>query len=315
MMKKIFKKEKAQVVVVAMAAMLAVFLMVLLVIETGRVVAEKIHMQNTADSAAMEGGLWYSRSLNMISVSNKVLAVAFAVKLGYGIVGAIKCSPGGTLTMIECARRDMAKEKFTDYVRKGQDLFAGTGGKGEKGEVKSIDSFPFLIAGLVALNGKANGVAAVPVFNVEEKENIVSKAAKPDFNVKRKYLFDYIKEIIAGFTGKLKEESEEICRDEESQENMEKQGGVICYKDKHELLFSGDVFKTKNGDGTGPKFLSSSMARIKGGSMKFWDINGASYEARLDKIIVPDITGGEVPLLADFSGDASEFISGSFVLH
>ena len=75
-MKRNITGNKGQILVPAILAVVALFMAVILTVETGNVVFEKIKAQNAADSAAVEAGLWYARSLNIVSISNKILAVS-----------------------------------------------------------------------------------------------------------------------------------------------------------------------------------------------------------------------------------------------
>ncbi len=349
-MRKIVNNKKGQAVIAAAVAFIVVFILALVIIEAGSVISQKIHAQNIADSAAMEGGIWYARSLNIISASNKVLAAAFAVKIAYGIRGAIMCGFPNPASA-GCAVLAMKKEKFTDIVIDAQDMFAGTGGKGEKNEVDGIDAFPFLIAAMVALNGKNNDAAVCPVFNTEKEENLMKKIMSPDFNVKRKYLSDCIGEIAAKLTGKSETETDKHAGGEETKNKIEEEGGftavlkkmlgavaeelnmplfieetgghtvlACCYKESREQISGGKFFKNSEGGEIKPFLFSTSMARVSGGSMKFWDIGGASYSARLDNVEFPALLGGsgfptgELPG-ADKISKYSAVLSENIILH
>jgi hypothetical protein len=61
-------------------------------------------------------------------------------------------------------------------------------------------------------------------------------------------------------------------------------------KDVKQKLGTG-FFKDKKGDEIGPYVLfSSALVRVDGGSMYFWEMDGASYSPHLDRVIMPDLT-------------------------
>lgn len=74
------KGKKGQVLVIVLGLVFVLYALSLFIIETGRFVTAKMHLQNTADSVAMESGIWYARSLNMASLINKVRYVTSFVQ-------------------------------------------------------------------------------------------------------------------------------------------------------------------------------------------------------------------------------------------
>ncbi|HRU39899.1 MAG TPA: pilus assembly protein TadG-related protein, partial [Candidatus Goldiibacteriota bacterium] len=55
--------KKGQVIAMAAVVMLAIFILALAALEFGNMYYAKIHLQNSADAAAMEAATWYARCL------------------------------------------------------------------------------------------------------------------------------------------------------------------------------------------------------------------------------------------------------------
>ncbi len=142
MSKKITGKNKGQILIMAIFVFIIIFMITFLVIETGNLIYKKIHMQNICDSAALEGGLWYARILNIVSLTNKGLATAY----GLTIISL------GTL------------KAGVDIVKKIQN------------GITSIS--PYFIYAMVLLNGYENKVLSVPLFNKEAGESDSSGSNK-----------------------------------------------------------------------------------------------------------------------------------------
>ncbi len=169
-MRKFLKKKQGQVLIVAITAMFMLVVFAFAVIEYGNLIFEKIHMQNIADSGAMEGGLWYARALNIISLSNKILIVV----TGTALI-ATAASLGTTWPFWQ---------QVLNWYIKIQDFFAGTG------ESENFRAMPMANAGAVVINGARNGgVISLPMFNIE---NFKDKKFVPSFNLKRRTLADLL---------------------------------------------------------------------------------------------------------------------------
>jgi hypothetical protein len=169
-MRKILKKKRGQVLVVAVTAMFVLFVFAVAVVEFGGYIYEKIHMQNVADSGAMEGGLWYARALNITSLSNKILVAVTGVALI-----ATAASLGTTWPFWQ--------QVLTWYIRV-QDFFSGTG------DFKGFQAMPAASAAAVVINGVRNsGVVSFPMFNIE---NFKDKGFMPSFNLKRRTLAEML---------------------------------------------------------------------------------------------------------------------------
>ncbi|MFW6210897.1 MAG: Tad domain-containing protein [bacterium] len=164
----IFRKKKGQVFVIALVAMLVLVIIGILILEVGNVMYEKVHMQNIADSGAMEGGTWYARSLNLISASNKILVVSV-------IAGAVICigTSGGALPAVE---------KYLNKYQDIQDLLAGVG------KSKDLKLLPWMVQGAVFINGSRNdALFSIGLFNIENPDQ---KFYTPSFNLKRRTAAD-----------------------------------------------------------------------------------------------------------------------------
>jgi hypothetical protein len=321
-------KKRGQVLAISVTAMFILFVLGLAVIEIGNLVYEKTHLQNIADSGAMEAGTWYARALNLTSFSNKVLvaaAVAAALAAGPGAVPAIN--------------------RATEPVRKAQDFIAGTG------NMEKVKALPWLVELALLKNGAQNGAASIGLFNVET----FSKCQLPSFNLKRRTLADvldpkqlktkyyYVEEstdrrvdvrkkevktnragrIYQDKTGKFLIKEQGLAGDampEGAGAVLEKIGAVIKKVPAGEkllnaaafdivetgphtvLVFSwktgvkqklgSGFFRDDNGAEIGPSLLiSSALVRVDGGSMYFWEMDGASYSPHLDRVKIPSLTG------------------------
>ncbi len=320
-MKRIITRDKGQILVPAILAVLALFMAVILTVETGNVIFEKIKTQNAADSAAVEAGLWYARSLNIVSISNKILAVS--------AVAATICEIAGLKGAL----------KTVEAVQKVQDAFAGTGDF----EKLPIKPAPLLLSAAVIRNGINNGSACIPVFNVNNEDNNYL----PSFNLERRYASELLvpdKDVPGKYSYKRKSDGKKIYVDKDDvrwDENLSHgKGGhitkkgyggpsrilkeekglipldvkeksaehtvlVIACREKSGLLLNNRFFK----NGSKKKyFVALSMAGAAGGTMDILDINGASYQASLVPVKIPDfgLSG-----LMDAAEDIQKQIPGS----
>src|ERR1017187_1671741 len=141
-MRKLIKGEKGQVLVISIAVIFLIFIFVIAAVEIGNLMYEKTHVQSIADSGAMEGGLWYARGMNILALSNKVLAITGVAAVVAALFGA---EEGG--------------RKAIDMVQKAQDMIAGTGEMANTG----IKPMPFFCAAAVFLNGSDNKVMSIPL--------------------------------------------------------------------------------------------------------------------------------------------------------
>lgn len=325
-MRKLLKKKRGQMLVVAVTAIFALFVFGLAIIEIGNLVYEKVHVQNIADAGAMEAGTWYARGLNMASLSNKILVAMTGIA-----IGATMGSFGTTWPFWE---------KILNGYMDFQDFFAGTG------DAKAL---PWLVELTVLINGQRNGAASMAFFNVETFRDY----QWPSFNLKRrslnevldpeqltaKYYYvesetnkrvdvdknevktnsagriyqdgtgkfvikqqgiveDGLPEEISGVLGKVKEAAEEI---EILKEALEKLRFDVIETGPHTVLVGSlkkdikqklgtDFFKGDDGKHIQPTLAACALARIDGGSMYFWELDGASYSPHLDRVIVPDLS-------------------------
>jgi hypothetical protein len=306
--RRLLKGKKGQVLVISIAALLVVFILTVVVVETGNLVYQKVHMQNIADSGSVEAGLWYARSLNVLSLSNKVLALAGVA----GIVGSFLGAPEA----MEIPR----------VIQKMQDAVAGTG------VFEKIKPMPLLAAAAVVRNGSENGVISIPLFNVADFQD---SCCLPSFNVERRYLTDVPvkkkkysikgRELSEKDSKRLQYESKIRNRKEEWQKvmykNDEKYGTtyvkaeevaskadipldiketdddqtehtVLVFsfkKDAAQLLNSG-FLADKDKNPVKPSFLlSTAMVRIGGGSLDIFDMAGANFSPKLDHVMLPAV--------------------------
>lgn len=343
-MKKKLKNKKSQVLIISIFAFILLFIFAFMVVEVGNLIYLKIHMQNIADSAAMEGGTWYARSLNIVSLSNKVL---FLVAAG-GLV-SIFLTLGVTTSTVKNA---------IEIVQKIQDVFAGTG------NFENVKIAPALNAAAVIINGKRNEeTLCVPIFNVEDFD---LSAPLPSFNLKRRTLSDFLdfndNDANDKYYYKKKSTGEKVYVDEkDTRKNkigwtIEKKTGKRLIKESSAVL--SDDLKDKLGSiknvlkdfidipfdiieigehtiliialkkdikqQLGTKFfvrknssdeivpsilIATSMVKIEGGKMDFWELDGATYTPKLQHVVLPQIKitdyGNEtLSYLADFSKNA-----------
>ncbi len=138
---RIFKENsRGQILVMAIFVFVIIFIFAFLVIETGNLIYKKIHIQNACDSAALEGGIWYARILNIVAITNKILAGTYvATFLSFGIL-----------------------KNSIDMVQIIQDWI--------------INLSPYFICGAVLLNGHQNKLLSIPLFNKEAGENSINNS-------------------------------------------------------------------------------------------------------------------------------------------
>lgn len=335
-MRRIIRGQRGQVLVLSVAALLCISMFMVFLVETGNLFFQKVKAQNTADSGAMEGGLWYARALNVVSLTNKVLVVAAAASLASMVLTF------GLATV--------SAEKIMSTLVKAQDVFSGLG-DGPGGKV-----MPVLCMLMVSKNGLQNDAMSIGIFNAEDITEI--KDVFPDFNLKRRTMADVFSP--ENFEGRYyydpasgeprvyvdKEEVEEwregkyrlkknkkfvakekglfeflpgdlskkIKKDAEKDADglagfiMKGLDGllreipldvvedgphsilVMTYRDKIERLTSAGFLKDKSGNQLKPTgTISLAMVRIDGGSMDFWNLDGANYTPKLTKITLPEV--------------------------
>ncbi|MCX8093023.1 MAG: Tad domain-containing protein [Candidatus Goldbacteria bacterium] len=349
-MKKNFKNIKSQVLVISIFAFVLIFIFAYMVIEVGNLIYLKIHLQNIADSAAMEGGTWYARALNIVSLSNKVL---FLVAAG-GLVSVF-------LTLGVTAP---AVKEAIAFTQKVQDVFAGTG------DFEKIRIVPALNAAAVIINGQRNeNTLCIPIFNVNDFD---LTDPLPSFNLKRRTFTDflsfednqannkyyyrkkstgervYVDEkdtrknkigwTIEKKTGKRLIKEKSITLPDELNEKLKNIKGFIenidlpfdiveigehtilvvaIKRDIKQLLNTKFFLKNNNSQQIVPGFfIATSMVKIDGGKMDIWELDGASYTPKLQHVILPQIKFTEentenFEQISDFSGYISTDISSS----
>jgi hypothetical protein len=353
-MKKI-SRQNGQALVISVVVICIVLLLTVAAIESGNLLYEKIHTQNIADSGAVEGGLWYARSMNMLSLSNGILAITGVVAIASIFVGA----GGEGYNLIR-------------GVQISQDAIAGTG------DFEQVKPMPFFSAAAVLLNGSDNKSLSVPVYNLATLE---AGKGLPSFNVKRRFFDDIFKKDDDADKYYYMSKGEKIYVDKESvvhdsniknrnsakaqvmtkndpvhgtkflrvEENVQSQGlvpiDIIESSSEHTLLvlvFRNNIkqilgtgfLKDKNNDEIKPlALISSAFVRIKGGKLGIFEINGANYEASLEHIQLPEIADSEglkstlenagekaksAGNLGAFSGamsDAIKTVTGGLILH
>jgi hypothetical protein len=342
-MRRLIKGKKGQVLVISIAVIFIIFIFVIAAVEIGNLMYEKTHIQNIADSGAMEGGMWYARGMNILSLSNKVLAIT-------GVAGLI-----AALTGVGEAGIDAIK-----FVQKAQDLIAGTGDMEKSG----IKPMPLLCAAAVVLNGSDNKVFSLPLCNLADFDR---GKWLPSFNVKRRYVSDIAdsqnesndengnssdsnNDIYYYTNGKT---GEKVYVDKNSVQynpNIKNRAGwkdqimtkndpihgtkflkrepgdekgfvpldIVESSREHSMLVvsikGGDrlnpvtgakFFKNKNGEQIKPAFLAGfSFVRISGGKLGIFELDGANYEPKLEHIEFPKI--GDTQGLTDSIGRAAE---------
>ncbi|HPD18202.1 MAG: Tad domain-containing protein [Candidatus Goldbacteria bacterium] len=322
-MKKNLKSRKSQVLIISIFAFVLLFVFSFMVIEVGNLIYLKIHMQNIADAAAMEGGTWYARALNIVSLSNKVLFLTAAGGLVISILSL------GTL--------GGGAKNAVDFIQKVQDVFAGTG------TFENIRIVPALNAAAVIINGQKNeNTLCIPVFNVEDFE---LKDVLPSFNLKRRKLSDFLdfndNEANDKYYYRKKSTGEKVYVDEkDTRKNkvgwtIEKKTGkrlikespvslpselneplgklkgifenldipfdivetgehtillVAIKKDVKQILGTNFFVKKNSSEKIVPSMLiATSMVKINGGKMDFWELDGASYVPKLQHVILPEM--------------------------
>ena len=302
-----FKKNKGQILIFAIFVFMILFLFTLIIIETGNFLFNKIHLQNAADSAALEGGTWYARFLNVISISNKVLAGAY----GIGLINLSACKIATTI------------------VKEIQDglMIGGV----------------IAINGFVMFNEYQNGLKPLPpILNGEDDD----KKKLITLNLRRAQLFEnysrnviyyykegdrkiYFPESMVEYNNKARRwqlkypvptkngprryfvtrEIKTIIPEKMNfldtflEEDGEHTVYVIAYKGKDKFIIANN-FKDQNGKKIEPGMLyTNSKVIVDGGSLDVFDINGAQY--------TPKITRAGLPIKIDFLDD---FLK-KFLLH
>lgn len=325
-MRRLLKGQKGQVLVISIAVIFLIFIFVIVAIEAGNLMYEKTHMQNIADSGAMEGGMWYSRGMNILALSNKVLAITGVA----AVVAALFGAPEGG-------------RKAVELVQKAQDLMAGTGSMEKTG----IKAMPYLCAGAVLLNGSDNGVFSVPLHNLADFD---TGRWLPSFNVKRRYAdkagktdddadkYYYNKRD----TGeKVYVEKESVFTDTRIKNRHQKrtmnhpvhgnrflsvERGAVCKEgrvpldivessEEHSILVVSIKDKVRQLTGTKllrndkdeeinpPVLFGYSFVRIYGGKLDILELDGANYEPFLEHTVMPSITDTEG--LSEAAGSAA----------
>jgi hypothetical protein len=229
------KRRRGQTLIASICAAVVILLLMLASFEAGNIMYKKAHVQNVADSGALEGGLWYARAMNILALSNKVLAMAFAA----GIAESAAGDPEAGLDTVH-------------EVQKMQDMIAGIGDYG------LLRPFPNFAAAMVIKNGALNNSMSIPVFNSMDCD---PSANMPSFNVRRRYADQELKKALN-------------IRDDDADKFYYTSGsGERVYVDKQYVTIDtriknrGDVSEqimTKNNPLYGTKFLKREMAPDKG---------------------------------------------------
>lgn len=315
----LFRKKKGNVLVIAVAAVIALFLCAILVLETGNFMFHKAHLQNVADAGAMEGGIWYARGLNVASLSNVILAGSAVVAVFFP-----------------------QSAKFIDYVQKAQDfLLAG---------------MPWLVSGMVVKNGAMNGIISIPLFNVSDGmnylpslnverqylEEMVTEAVKyyyVDGETGRK---NYVPEENVRYNSKAKrfqlrsgEKKYFVRREVKIKSSENKDGGgllkgfivesgdhsilVIASKDGIKPVYGGELLKDQNGKKIEQAAVfGTSLVRISGGNVevKLDRLAGATFEAKIEHVEVPKIPNKQLnDLVAKYKGKFLPDLAGKIIVH
>ena len=307
---KLFSGKEGNVLIISVAALVIIFMMMVLILETGNFMYEKVHIQNIADSGALEGGTWYARGMNIVSISNNLL-------LGAGAAAALMASlgvPGG--------------DGLTGAVQKTQNFI--------------VTLMPAMSAAMVIKNGQMNGgVASIPLFNVE---NFEEKGVVPSFNIKRvtlakttekktKYFYrtggagvkNYVDERSVEYNKKAKRwqmkpeyavnckrlfVSREISYGKDSAgdkadiklglaETGEHTVLVVSVKQGLKPVLGTKFLKDKNGrEIVQPIMVTAAMARVYGGNTDMWDFTGAAYKVKIENVILPAINIEQLTRLA-----------------
>ena len=81
---KTIKKQRGQLMILAMFGMVPLVLLIGFIFNTGEQVSSKIRVQNAADAAAMTQATWAARSMNVMSINNTALTQTYSVTIvGY----------------------------------------------------------------------------------------------------------------------------------------------------------------------------------------------------------------------------------------
>jgi hypothetical protein len=342
-MKMRMKNKKGQVLIIWLCAVVVVMLLIIMAVETGNLMYKKARIQNIADSGALEGGLWYARAMNIIALSNKVLAIAFGVGVVETVVGAPEA---GIDTVHE--------------VQNMQDMIAGTG------SFSVVRPLPLFAEAMVLKNGALNGAVSIAVFNSQECD---IGANLPSFNVKRRYADQALKDALD-----LKDDSDKFYytsgsgekvyvdkkyvtidtriknRNGTAEQVMTKNDPVYGTKflkrekspdkgavpldivessaEHSVLVFSGlndrgQLLKTfflrdNNGGEIQPAMISAiSYVEIGGGKLDIQELDGAGYAAKISRIKLPCLDA--IPGLGDNAGgpvgNILNTIGGGVLLH
>ncbi|HRU39611.1 MAG TPA: hypothetical protein P5511_07010, partial [Candidatus Goldiibacteriota bacterium] len=98
---------------------------------------------------------------------------------------------------------------------------------------------------------------------------------------------------------------------------------VASFKD-HEKFFKGRVFPDRKKILQLPDMTALSLARVDGGSMDFWDLDGASYSPHLDRVILPSLAAipgfdalgnADFGVLGDYAKEAVNAVEENVLLH
>jgi len=278
---KIAGKIRGQSFIPVMVIVTVLFMLALAAAEAGNVIYQKIKLQNAADSGALEGGIWYARTLNIASVSNKVLAGTVVLACFTGNAGGIK-----------------AAQKIQDII---------------------IESAPYIASAAVVRNGKINGCLSVPVFNnsIVPAFNIERRTIKDVLESDAGFSYTkagsgetvYVKKENVSFDPRIGKNGGYIYQSEDGKITRFVKKGIT-----EEVEIPLDLVETGNGHTcfvmsfnrgyrplfpgiSGKKaaklpFSAFSMTAISGGSLEITDIKGASYDVSIVKPAIPLLPEG-----------------------
>ncbi len=273
---KMIHGKSGQAYIPLLVAVMLLFILALACAEVGNIIYQKIKLQNAADSAALEGGIWYARTLNIASISNKVLA--------------------GTL-VLTCFTGNAAGIKM---AQKMQDII--------------VESAPYIACAAVARNGIKNGCISVPVFNgsMVPSFNIERRTVKDVIESDKGFSYTkagtgetvYVKKENVNFDPKIGKNGGYIYQSEDGKitrfvrkgiteevevplDLVETGKGHTCfvislnrgYKPIFPGIFKKRLLKTV--------FTAYSMTSISGGTLNIEDLNGASYDVSVVKPVIP----------------------------
>ena len=294
------------------AALLIIFLMAVVsagvIMKTGKFFFRKAHLQNVADAAALDGGLWYARCLNILSLSNKLQAAAAAA------------------TAVSLLTGNPALLRLNTVIADIQDFIIGDGKYGRISRYAA----PALICGMAVKNALKNDCVCLPFMNVKGQKSFLSAAS---VNVKRyciekisnrkvEYYFinhDYgrkmsVEKTRVHFNKRAKRwqisygrnKGYFVTREVSYEKNSGKCKGRMLLEDAGEHTLLTAVFYKS---GKNKENLSAlSMVAISGGSMDILDLDAAGYEPNFERVILP--TGG-IPGI----GGVIQKIGGKLIVH